>query len=124
VSASAAHAPASFHILVIEDDALLRGVICDTLSSAGFQVSRASGMPQALLFLRVMAIDLVVVGPVASHFLDSRGQMLSRFRSAAPGVPVVTVPADSGVESPVLSGLATRDPFELLPRVQAAINVT
>jgi DNA-binding response OmpR family regulator len=109
-------------VLVIEDDALLRGVLCDTLGGAGYRISRAAGLVQALHLLKTMPIDIVVVGPVAAHFLDSGGLMLRRFRITSPGLPIVVVPEELTLDGMSPSELSAADPCELLPRVRAALG--
>ena len=58
----------SEHILVVEDDSMVRELVCETLLSQGYRVSVAEDPEQALaMFLQIEAVDLLVTDVVMPY---------------------------------------------------------
>lgn len=91
--------PWPIHILVVDDDPLLRAFIADELRDAGFTVIEASSADEALTYCRAHAnIDLVFTDVQMPGSMDGLG--LARALSEhAPELPVIVtsgaIPVDS-----------------------------
>jgi CheY-like chemotaxis protein len=83
-------------VLVVEANVLLRATLCEVLADAGFQVSRAANIPQALQVLRTAAIDVILMDYPAGG-LPAR-TAVSRLRDSARGVPITIITGDAGRE--------------------------
>lgn len=96
-------------ILVVDDDAAVRGVLRDALRMGDFDVLLAEGGEQALALAEQHPLDLVVLDlgmPGMSGY-----ELLDGLRERRPGLPVV-----------ILSGLATPEETpELMERGARAI---
>lgn len=116
-------------VLVADDDELVRRIVLRTLERAGFQVIAAADGEEALLLLRevhpdVLLLDIVMPG------LDGY-EVCRRVRAAGPTAPPVifltsrasteerVVGLDSGAVDYVVKPF---DPLELVARVRAAIR--
>ncbi|MDD2462666.1 MAG: ATP-binding protein [Desulfobulbus sp.] len=61
-------ASGSEHVLVVEDDAMVRELVCETLLSQGYRVSQAEDPKLALaLFTQIEPVDLLVTDVIMPH---------------------------------------------------------
>ena len=95
-------------ILVVEDDNLVREVVCEFLRDGGHMVLSAGSAQQARDFLACRTIDLLVIdcvmsgeqgGSLAEHAATlgvpsilTSGDMRNRERAANPGFPFLSKP--------------------------------
>ena len=112
-------------LLLVEDEQTLAGIIADTLSEKGFEVTVAYDGEAGLRAFRGSRPD-VVVSDVMMPCMDGF-TFVGRLRREAPGVPVLFLSARSAAED-VVQGFETggndylRKPFamsELIVRVRA-----
>jgi CheY-like chemotaxis protein len=83
-------------ILVVEDDALLRLDLVETLSGAGYEVLEASGADQALGYLRNRyPIDVVITDIDLGAGLTG-WDVAETFRSARPDIPIIYISGVAG----------------------------
>jgi two-component system cell cycle sensor histidine kinase/response regulator CckA len=81
--------PENFSILLLASDLLMRTVLRDTLSSAGYLVVMASGLGEAVDRLKEMRPDLLIVRPyVESMPANDAAEYL---RTKRPGLRVLMV---------------------------------
>lgn len=116
-------------LLLVEDEQTLAGIIADTLSEKGFEVTVAHDGEAGLRAFRGSRPD-VVVSDVMMPCMDGF-TFVGRLRREAPGVPVLFLSARSAAED-VVQGFETggndylRKPFamsELIVRVRALAGV-
>ena len=116
------------HVLIVEDDELLRDGLCAQLSRAGHTVSSASDGGQAHQLLETARFDAVLLDlglPVMDGIT-----LLGRIRQRRPALPVLILTARDGVDDRVQGLNAGADdyltkPFsmdELLARLQAMLR--
>jgi two-component system response regulator FlrC len=80
-------------ILVIDDDADLRGALCETLEDAGYRVLSASGGNAAIRILKTEQVDTAVTDIVMA---DGEGiEFIIKAKAANPGLPVIAMSAKS-----------------------------
>ena len=115
-------------LLLVEDEQTLAGIIADTLSEKGFEVTVAHDGEAGLRAFRGSRPD-VVVSDVMMPCMDGF-TFVGRLRREAPGVPVLFLSARSAAED-VVQGFETggndylRKPFamsELLARLRVALR--
>ncbi len=86
-------------VLVVEDDATLREVLCDRLQLAGYSVRTADAGQAALEVLSREPVGMVVsdvqIRPMDGH------KLLQRIKAAYPGLPVLLMSAYGTVEKAV-----------------------
>lgn len=107
-------------VLVIEDDAAIRALVCEALGDAGYAVAAAGDLPQAVDALARARFDLVLadpLGPAATEPGTDRWAALTHLRDLAGGTPVVIFTAGrdgdfAGFEGRGFSDLL-RKPFDL-----------
>src|SRR5215471_20229855 len=77
------------HVLVVDDDRLLRWAVAETLGDRGYDVSEAADAKSALqaLATRGAATDLVLLDLFLPDVSDLR--VLNLIRTSAPAIPVV-----------------------------------
>jgi len=76
-------------IMVVEDDDVLRGVVCRSLGASGYRVSEAAGGRQALSLLSADTPDLLITD-IMMH--DGDGiELVPEVRRAFPNVIVLVV---------------------------------
>lgn len=116
-------------LLLVEDEQTLAGIIADTLSEKGFEVTVAHDGEAGLRAFRGSRPD-VVVSDVMMPCMDGF-TFVGRLRREAPGVPVLFLSARSAAED-VVQGFETggndylRKPFamsELIVRVRRLAGV-
>lgn len=90
-------------LLLVEDEQTLAGIIADTLSEKGFEVTVAHDGEAGLRAFRGSRPD-VVVSDVMMPCMD--GFTVGRLRREAPGVPVLFLSARSAAED-VVQGFET-----------------
>ncbi len=77
-------------LLVVEDDSDMRSLLCDELSSEGYQLREAATGEEALSAVGKELPDLILTDlKMPSGGLD----YVSRLRQAAPGCPIVVMTA-------------------------------
>lgn len=116
------------HLLIAEDDELLRDGLRTIFTQAGHEVSTCVDGDQAWAALQAEAFDAVVLD-LGLPYLDGF-QVLARLRQRWPTLPVLILTARDGVEDRVAGLNAGADdyltkPFnldELLARVQAMLR--
>lgn len=76
-------------VLVVDDDALMRGLLAEWLSEAGYRVRQAENGTNALKMLRIRPVDLLITD------MDMPGrkgtQTLDEARRLLPGLPVIAI---------------------------------
>lgn len=127
---SDAHRPATespIRILVVDDDAELRGLVCDFLRDQAFDVHEASGGSSMRAVLARVAVDVVVLDVMMP---GEDGLTLARELAIEGGPPIVMVSA-LGSETDRIVGLEVgaddylpkpASPRELLARVRAVLR--
>lgn len=116
------------HLLIVEDDELLRDGLSAQLSQAGHQIDTAADGEAALESLEHQGFDGVVLD-LGLPKLDGL-EVLKRLRKTLPALPVLILTARDGVEDRVAGLNAGADdyltkPFngdELLARLQAMLR--
>lgn len=116
------------HLLIVEDDELLRDGLSDQLTQAGFRSTTAEDGAQALTLLETEAFDGVVLD-LGLPRIDGL-TVLRRLRQKLPALPVLILTARDGIEDRVAGLNAGADdyltkPFnrdELLARLQAMLR--
>nr|WP_321465054.1 ATP-binding protein [uncultured Desulfobulbus sp.] len=119
----------SEHIFVVEDDVMVRELVCETLLSQGYRVSEAEDPELALaLFTEIGPVDLLVTDVVMPHVNGK--ELHRRLNQQQPGLKVLYM---SGYSENVIAeqGMLHRGvdfvqkPFSvrtLLDKVQQALN--
>lgn len=117
----------TWHILVVDDDATVRGLIVKTLRRRGAEVAEAGGAEAALEQLRHGRFDLLITN------LEMPGQsglwLLAEVRKAWPELPIVVVtggmPEGWEAAGPPVADAVILKPFrlnELYERVRAVLE--
>jgi CheY-like chemotaxis protein len=81
-------APQPAKVLLVEDEPLVRMLLADELRQAGLTVVEASGASEALTFLAVDSVDLVVTDIQMPGGMDGI-ELAERVRQTHPSVPIV-----------------------------------
>ena len=76
------------YILVVEDEFLIRLMLCECLREAGYHVIEARDADEALLMLNLSLPDLVISDVQMPGSLDGMG-LLSLVKTSHPNVPVI-----------------------------------
>lgn len=116
------------HLLLVDDDAMIRDHLADLLQRQGMTVSTAPNGTEALRLLRAGGIDLVVLDVIMPG-LDGR-EVLRRMRSTGNDIPVIllTTVGESFERALALDEGADDylnkpfDPGELLARIRAVLR--
>jgi two-component system phosphate regulon response regulator OmpR len=121
------------HLLVVDDDDRIRGLLKEYLSRAGFRVTGASDAAGARRMLDAMDFDLMILDVMMP---GEDGLSLTRSLRAAPGpkaaVPILMLTA-RGLADERIEGLSSGvddylpkpfDPQELLLRIEAILRRT
>ena len=88
-------------VLIVEDDALLRGVLADGLSSEGFDVRSAANGRDALSLLGYWRPDVIILD-LAMPYMDGRlFRAEQRRRADLAAIPVIVVSANVNREAEI-----------------------
>ncbi|MEO8179875.1 MAG: sigma-54 dependent transcriptional regulator [Deltaproteobacteria bacterium] len=102
-----------FNVLIVDDDAAVRQVLCGLLSQAGMSVCEASSAREAELQLEQSAVD-VVVSDVRMPGMDGLA-LLRRIRQHWPEIGVVMLTAHGTIQLAVEAMKSGADEFMLKP---------
>lgn len=115
-------------VLLIEDDAAVRDVVCRLLQAHGYDVRSAESGEAALEVERSIAIDLVVSDVV----LPGRDgfQVVAEIRRRSPHVPAIFISGQFDAAMAVTAGIPADTPFlrkpfplmDLVRLIQATIS--
>jgi CheY-like chemotaxis protein len=94
-------------ILVVEDDLLIRDLICKTLSKQGYQVVKASDGGQALKLLCAHRFDLVITDLLMPKITGPK--LVEELHSLYPRIPIILM---TGYPSVIKTQYNTK-PFQL-----------
>ena len=114
-------------VLLVEDDAALRGALADTLRDAGFEASAHGDAPSALAEIEQDGVDLVLTDLRLGE-MDG-DEMLRTLRRARPQLPVVVMSGEGDIERAIAAMRAgaadyVAKPFDaddLLQRLQRCL---
>ena len=87
---------APFHVLIVDDDAAVRQVLCGLLAQAGMNVSEAGSAREAEVLLEKAPVD-VVVSDVRMPGMDGL-ELLRRIRQHWPEIGVVMLTAHGTIQ--------------------------
>ncbi len=119
------------HILVVDDDAIIRRIYLDVLSNDGYRVSMAGSGEEAIAYLQLITPDLILLD-LGLPGIDGHQVMQSvKTDRSKPFIPVMMVSAQADPQVSVASLDAGADdflvkPFEvedLLARVRAMLRL-
>lgn len=91
-------------ILVVDDDALTRGLVSDWLVEAGYRVRQAEDGEAALAVLRAEPVRLLITDMHMPRL--SGAETLSRVRREMPALPVIAMSANFGSRETPSTGAA------------------
>ncbi|HEU4502126.1 MAG TPA: response regulator [Nitrospira sp.] len=93
-------------VLVVEDDADMRNLLCDAFWSAGYQLLEAKDGDEAFLAVLQSVPDLILTD---LRMPAGGADYISRLRTVAPHCPIVVMTAfgEPGLQTEVLSAGAT-----------------
>ena len=99
------------HVLVAEDDVLVREALAEELRAVGFAVIEASCADDALAYIRAGGkVDLVFSDIQMPGVLDGR-QLAELIARDHPGIPVILTSGDTQLGSSVSTGLFVAKPY-------------
>src|SRR5262245_55283056 len=88
--------PAKGHLLVAEDDPLIRAGVVDYLTTAGYQISEAATLAAAQDLFRTARVDLALVD---YSFPDGNAlQLLKAFKVLDRDVPVIVLTGHGSID--------------------------
>ncbi|MEI8165013.1 MAG: GAF domain-containing protein, partial [Chloroflexales bacterium] len=119
------------HILIVEDDAIIRRVYHDVLVSAGYRLSLAGSGEEAIAYLQLITPDLILLDLGLPGL--SGDELIRRVKAdrVKPFIPVIIISAHGELATSVSSLDAGADDFlvkpveidELLARVRAMLRL-
>jgi DNA-binding response OmpR family regulator len=77
-------------ILFVEDEVLIRFMLCEELRDVGYHVVEASDALEALSFLSTMTPDLIITDVRMPGDIDGM-DLLAMVRESQPGLPVIII---------------------------------
>jgi len=89
------------NVLIVEDDATLRGALCDTMTFGGYQVRNACNGKDALAMMDREPVD-IVISDVQMDEMDGT-ELLQAVRRRQPTMPFVMMTAHGSVQHAVQS---------------------
>ena len=99
------------HVLVAEDDVLVREALAEELRAVGFAVIEASCADDALAYIRAGGkVDLLFSDIQMPGVLDGR-QLAELIARDHPGIPVILTSGDTQLGSSVSTGLFVAKPY-------------
>lgn len=121
--------PDAPHLLVVDDDARLRGLLCRYLASEGFRVSAAADAAEARQLLAAIAFDLIVLDVMLP---GESGLALTESLRRTHDVPIVLLTARGAPEDRIAGFEHGADdylakpfePRELLLRIRTILRRT
>lgn len=119
------------HILVVEDDVLIRRVYYDVLESEGYRVSLAGSGEEALAYLQLITPDLILLDLGLPGIDGYEVTRRLKADTSKPFVPVIMISAQADLTTSVSSLDAGADDFlfkpveidELLARIRAMLRL-
>ncbi len=119
---------AEAHVLVVDDDARLRGLLSRYLAEQGFRVTTASHAAEARDKLRVVQPDLLVLDVMMPG--ETGLDLTSALRSERAGVPILLLTARGAPEDRIAGFESGADdylgkpfePYELVLRLRAMLR--
>jgi CheY-like chemotaxis protein len=101
------------HVLVAEDDVLVREALAEELRAVGFAVIKASCADDALAYIRAGGkVDLVFSDIQMPGVLDGR-QLAELISRDHPGIPVILTSGDTQLGSSVSTRLFVVKPYSV-----------
>ncbi|WP_421380801.1 response regulator (plasmid) [Paraburkholderia sp. DD10] len=101
------------HILIAEDDVLVRLALVEVLRAAGFAVIEAGSADDALAYIRAGGkVDLLFSDIQMSGVLDGQ-QLAGLIASDHPGIPVILTSGDTQPGASVPMALFVRKPYDI-----------
>ena len=110
------------HILIVDDEELIRWSLCADLSAAGFKTASAAGVGEAIAMLERVSPDLVLTDLRLGE--ESRLDLLRKVRDSRPEVPVLLMTAFAEVSSAVEALREGAADYILKPLQLDALKVT
>ena len=110
------------HILIVDDEELIRWSLCADLSAAGFKTASAAGVGEAIAMLERVSPDLVLTDLRLGE--ESGLDLLRKVRDSRPEVPVLLMTAFAEVSSAVEALRAGAADYILKPLQLDALQVT
>lgn len=101
------------HILVVDDEAIIRKSISANLLAEGYQVSTAQNGEEAVAALKMGSFDLVVTDLVMPG-LDGI-ELLKQTKSLAPSIPVLILTGQGDLDSAIKALRSGADDYILKP---------
>lgn len=105
--------PGVAHVLVAEDDILVRVVLAEELRAVGFAVIEASSADDALAYIRAGGkVDLVFSDIQMPGVLDGR-QLAALIATDHPAIPVILTSGDAQLGASVTTELFVAKPYSI-----------
>lgn len=105
--------PGVAHVLVAEDDILVRVVLAEELRAVGFAVIEASSADDALAYIRAGGkVDLVFSDIQMPGVLDGR-QLAALIATDHPAIPVILTSGDAQLGASVTTELFVDKPYSI-----------
>lgn len=105
--------PGVAHVLVVEDDILVRVVLAEELRAVGFAVIEASSADDALAYIRAGGkVDLVFSDIQMPGVLDGR-QLAAMIATDYPAIPVILTSGDAQLGASVTTELFVDKPYSI-----------
>ena len=128
MSAAPDHPPSHPHVLVVDDDARLRGLLSRYLAEQGFRVTTAAHATEARDKLRIVQPDLVVLDVMMPG--ESGLDLTDALRRERSGVPILLLTARGAPEDRIAGFESGADdylgkpfePYELVLRLRAMLR--
>jgi len=79
----------SFRVLIVDDEAGIRALLCDTFSAAGFEVAEAANGKVAIEMHVTDPVDLVITDLLMPH--QEGIETITEFRTRFPGVQIIAI---------------------------------